>query len=146
MEGTMREDRKLILGALVLALVVFGLERLYSPVPAAAALQHYFTFAPLDTEDTNTATHDIVQLPPIPTATLQLVVTGEPTTCTYRLEGQLRDATGWDVLAEITGSECVDGKMVHFESKAVDVLRGRLHELTGGTTPEVTGLVKMVTR
>jgi hypothetical protein len=140
------DQRRFVFVSLALAVMIFAWDHLRNPQPASAALQHYFAFAPLDTEDTNTATHDIVQLPPIPTATLQLVVTGAPTTCTYRLEGQLRDATGWDVLAEITGAECIDGKMVHFESKAVDVLRGRLHELTGGTSPEVTGLVKMVTR
>lgn len=140
------EERRLILIGMALGLVVITLDVLRNPPSVAAALTHYHEFAALDTADTETAEHEITGLPPIPTATLQLLVTGAPVSCTYQLEGRLRDGTGWDVLAEVTGSECIDGKMVHFESKAVDVVRGRLDALSGGTAPEVTGLLKMVTR
>jgi hypothetical protein len=144
------EIKQFLLTALAVATLVFGggaiYHRLANPQYVEAALTHYHAFEALDTADTETADHDIVGLPPIPTATLQLIVTGAPDTCTYQLEGRLRDGTGWDVLAEVTGASCVDGKMVHFESKAVDVVRGRLAAISGGTAPEVTGLLKMVTR
>lgn len=138
--------RFLVTAAAVAFLALIYEATIRQPAIVQAALTHYHAFEMLDTAATETAVHDVTLLEPMPTGTVQLIVTGTPTSCTYQLLGRLRDGTGYDVLAEITGTECTNGRLVHFESKAVDVVRGRLDAIAGGTNPTVTGLLKMVTR
>jgi len=69
--------------------------------------------------------------------TIELIVTGAPATCTYRLQGT-RDAVTWFNVsaADITCTSSI----VTFESAAKPVVqvRGNLLTLTGGTAPTVT--------
>jgi len=141
MEG-MVPDMRRVFGLLVL---LAGL--LLTP-RASLAAERYLAFAALEKAEEVTAEVNLREPTgyQYPTGTLQLVVTGAPDTCTFQLLGRLRDAAAYDVLVEITGGDCVDGKMIHFESKAVDVIAGKLDAIDGGTDPTVQGLVKLVTR
>ena len=67
---------------------------------------------------------------------IQLVVTGAPTACTYRLQGS-NDGTTWYHIsaADITCTSSI----VSFESnKPARFVRGDLKTLTGGASPTVT--------
>lgn len=73
----------------------------------------------------------------IPVAhTIELVVTGGPTGCTYRLQGS-RDGTTWFNIsaADIT---CTTSTVAFENGKPAVSVRGNLLTLTGGTTPSVT--------
>lgn len=68
--------------------------------------------------------------------TAELIVTGAPATCTYRLQGS-RDGVTW---FNISAADVVcTATTVAFEAnKPTVVVRGNLLTLTGGTAPTVT--------
>ena len=68
--------------------------------------------------------------------TTELIVTGAPTGCTYRLQGT-RDGTTWFNLsaADVT---CTTTAVAFEANKPAVQVRGNLLTLTGGTTPSVT--------
>lgn len=93
-----------------------GLNRTFAAQSATGATVSYDTF--------NTRVH-----------TAQLVVTGSPLTCTYRLQGS-NDATNW---YDISGSDitCTSSAVQHVADKPSRYVRGNLLTLTGGTSPTV---------
>ena len=68
--------------------------------------------------------------------TAELIVTGAPATCTYRLQGS-RDGTTWFNLsaADVT---CTTTTVAFESGKPAVSVRGNLLTLTGGTAPTVT--------
>jgi len=68
--------------------------------------------------------------------TAELIVTGGPATCTYRLQGT-GDGTTWFNIsaADLT---CTSTTVGFEANKPVAQVRGNLLTLTGGTTPTVT--------
>lgn len=68
--------------------------------------------------------------------TIELITTGGPATCTYRLQGSNDNVTWFNIsAADITCTTTI----VAFETnKPVIRVRGNLLTLTGGTTPSVT--------
>lgn len=68
--------------------------------------------------------------------TANLVVTGAPTGCTYRLQGS-RDGTNW---FNISGTDitCTASAVASYANFPAQYVRGNLLTLTGGTTPSVT--------
>ena len=67
---------------------------------------------------------------------IQLVVTGSPTGCTYRLQGS-NDGTNWYNIsaADIT---CTSTTQAYEQNKPARLLRGNLLTLSGGSSPTVT--------
>lgn len=67
---------------------------------------------------------------------IQLVVTGAPSTCTYRLQGS-NDNTNW---FNISASDitCTSSTQAYETSKPARWVRGNLLTLTGGTSPTIT--------
>ena len=75
--------------------------------------------------------------------TAQLVVTGGPSSCDYIVEGSL-DNTFFD---DFSGTfACTSSIIFHVDGKAANQLRGSLSNLTGGTSPAVTLIIKAVGR
>lgn len=69
------------------------------------------------------------------THTSQLVVTGAPTGCTYRLQGSNDSVTWFDISAsDIT---CTSSTVSHTVDKPSLYVRGNLLTLSGGTAPTV---------
>ena len=68
--------------------------------------------------------------------TAELIVTGTPTTCTYRLQGS-RDGVTWFNIsaADIT---CTATTVAFENGKPAVTVRGNLLTLTGGTSPTIT--------
>ena len=85
---------------------------------------------------------DTVRLSP-DELTVQLNVTGAPTTCTYQVEGSLDNVTFFDLSG---AKSCTSSLMFHLDSKPVRYLRGNLTALSGGTSPSVQLIVKGVSR
>lgn len=84
--------------------------------------------------------------------TAEVVVTGSPTTCKYAIEGRL--SGGWVVIGKTddctgandcypAGEEC---NVFHWADKSVDEIRGRLIEISGGSSPTASCQVKLVAR
>jgi hypothetical protein len=68
--------------------------------------------------------------------TAELIVTGAPATCTYRLQGT-RDGTTWfDISA--SAITCTTTTVAFEANKPAVNVRGNLVTLTGGTSPSVT--------
>lgn len=82
-----------------------------------------------------TATSGLMRGVPI-AHTAELIVTGAPATCTYRLQGS-RDGVTW---FNLSAADLVcTASTVGFENgKPAVTVRGNLLTLTGGTTPSVT--------
>ena len=99
-----------------------------------AGRAHLSTFA-AQTAIGATASVDLSKLRVWPDkATVQLNVTGAPTTCTYQVEGSLDNASWFDV----SGSQvCTSSLMFHLDAKPVAYVRGNLTALSGGTSPSV---------
>ena len=75
--------------------------------------------------------------------TAQLVVTGSPSTCDYIVEGSL-DNTFFD---DFSGTfSCTSSIIFHVDGKAANELRGSMSNLTGGSSPAVTLIIKAVGR
>lgn len=68
--------------------------------------------------------------------TAELIVTGAPTTCTYRLQGS-RDGITWFNLSAADVS-CVATTVAFESNKPAVTVRGNLVTLTGGTAPTIT--------
>lgn len=68
--------------------------------------------------------------------TAELIVTGGPATCTYRLQGT-KDAVTWFNIsaADLT---CTSSTVGFEANKPVVQIRGNLLTLTGGTSPTIT--------
>lgn len=68
---------------------------------------------------------------------IQLVVTGGPTGCTYRLQGSNDGGTNW---FNISASDitCTSSTASFEANKPTKLIRGNLLTLSGGTTPTVT--------
>lgn len=68
--------------------------------------------------------------------TAELIVTGAPATCTYRLQGT-RDGVTWFNIsaADIT---CTSTTVAFEANKPAVTIRGNLVTLTGGTSPTIT--------
>lgn len=68
---------------------------------------------------------------------IQLVVTGGPATCTYRLQGSNDGGTTW---FNISASDitCTSSTQSYETSKPARAVRGNLLTLTGGTSPTIT--------
>lgn len=67
---------------------------------------------------------------------INLVVTGGPATCTYRLQGSANGTTWYNIsAADIT---CTSSATAFEANKPTRYVRGNLLTLTGGTTPTVT--------
>lgn len=88
---------------------------------------------------TQTATGATTALTPrgIPTHhTAELIVTGAPTGCTYRLQGSRDGTTFFNISAsDVT---CTSTTVAFEANKPTVHIRGNLLTLTGGTSPSVT--------
>jgi hypothetical protein len=124
------------------------------PLATWAAKFTRFTFAALSSAGVTATTLDLDgRLNDNVSGTASITVTGSPATCKYAIEGRL--STGaWVTLGATddctgatdcypSGEEC---PVFHWDSKPVDELRGRLIELTGGTTPTAAAEIKVVGR
>lgn len=66
--------------------------------------------------------------------TLQVAVTGSPTTCTVRLEGSLDGVSFFD----LSGAQsCTSATMFHVADRVVLYVRPYVVSLSGGTSPTV---------
>jgi hypothetical protein len=106
--------------------------------PAEAQIGDFRGFQKTFTTQTTTgATASSGLMRGIPVAhAIELIVTGGPATCTYRLQGT-RDGTTW---YNISASDITcTSTTISFESgKPAVSVRGNLVTLTGGTSPTVT--------
>lgn len=67
---------------------------------------------------------------------IELIVTGSPSTCTYRLQGSIDNSTWFNISAsDIT---CTSTTVAYEVDKPVVYVRGNLATLSGGTAPTVT--------
>ena len=70
------------------------------------------------------------------THTTELIVTGAPATCTYRLQGSRDNSTWFNIsAADIT---CTATTVAFVHGAPAQYVRGNLLTLTGGTAPTVT--------
>ena len=68
--------------------------------------------------------------------TAELIVTGAPATCTYRLQGTSDNTTWFDISA--SAITCTSTTVAYEANKPAKNIRGNLVTLTGGTAPTVT--------
>jgi hypothetical protein len=68
--------------------------------------------------------------------TAELVVTGAPATCTYRLQGSRDGSTWFDISA--SAITCTTTTVAFEANKPAVQIRGNLVTLTGGTAPTIT--------
>ncbi len=128
----------------VAVLAGFAIRGLQEPREVHAALATTKTFT---TQTADGATAEVLDLEALGIEgdrfTAQLVVTGTPDTCDYIVEGSL-DNTFFD---DFSGTfVCTSNVIFHVDGKAANRLRGTLSNLTGGTSPTVTLIVKAVGR
>lgn len=133
-------------------MALFVLSDVRTPLPTYDSASHHFGFVqPVEAQIGDfrgfqktftaqtavgaTATSGLMRGIPI-AHTAELVVTGAPTGCTYRLQGS-RDGVTWFNIsaADIT---CTSSTVAFENGKPAVSVRGNLLTLTGGTTPSVT--------
>lgn len=88
-------------------------------------------------QTTTGATAALVTDPSVRTHSIQLIVVGGPSGCTYRLQGSNDGGTTWYNIsaADITCTSSINAFEV---DKPTARVRGNLLTLTGGTTPSIT--------
>lgn len=121
----------------LLVAVLLSVAHLSAQSPNAATQVHARTFTNLFTAQSVTGQTASFDATGAAYHTINLVVTGAPSGCTYRLQGSLDAVTWFNISAsDITCTSTV----TTFESsaKVTRYVRGNLVTLTGGTAPTVT--------
>lgn len=123
-----------LLTILAIALTTAGI-LYFSPTAEAQTFPGFTRVFAAQTGTGATASSGAIRGTPVHHA-INLVVTGAPATCTYRLQGSANGTTWYNIsAADIT---CTSSATAFETGKPTRYVRGNLLTLTGGTAPTVT--------